>query len=85
MVAKHSGALRPGEWQEEIKPPPVKPMEQKLDGKKNAKQPKKMVSTKGRDWGLPDSSGGSVPVTRPIKVECQPNPINDPPRVGRDC
>lgn len=76
MVASSVGPLRPGEWRDPIKPPPPqKPIEEKLDGKKNEKHKKSVASTKGRDWGLPDASGGSVPVTRPIKVECRANEL----------
>lgn len=29
-----------------------------------------MASTRGENWGLPRASRGSVPVTRPIRIEC---------------
>jgi hypothetical protein len=82
MIIKQSAPLRPGEWQEKIKPPPVKPVEEKLDGKKNGKPTKKPPNTRGRDWGLPDSGFGSVPVTRPIKIECQANQLIILPESG---
>jgi hypothetical protein len=32
-----------------------------------------MASTRGSDWGLPESSAGAVAATRPILVECYPD------------
>ncbi len=29
-----------------------------------------LSETRGRDWGLRDAAGGSVPITRPIRVDC---------------
>ncbi len=35
-----------------------------------AGSPRKLAAIRGRDWGLPDASARSVPVTRPIRIEC---------------
>ena len=32
---------------------------------------KSLADTRGRDWGLPDAARGSVPITRPIRIDCQ--------------
>ena len=74
--------LRPGEWRESEKPPTIKPIEEKLDGKKNGKQSKSLASKRGRDWALPDAAHGSVPVTRPIRVECRADQLIIVPESG---
>ncbi len=39
------------------------------------KKPDSMAKTRGRDWGLPDASHGSVGVTRPVYLQCQSDKI----------
>ncbi len=42
-------------------------------GQPGRTKPRKLNSlalTRGRDWGLPDSGSRSVPITRPIRVDC---------------
>ena len=29
-----------------------------------------LAETRGPNWGLPDAAGGSVPITRPIRMDC---------------
>jgi uncharacterized protein YlxW (UPF0749 family) len=74
--------LRPGEWRESEKPPTLKPVEEKLDGKKNGKSSKSLAAKRGRDWALPDAAHGSVPVTRPIRVECRADQLIIVPESG---
>ncbi len=41
------------------------------DGDVNSDQEiKSLASSRGTNWGLPDASNASVPITRPIRVEC---------------
>ncbi len=58
-------ARRPGEWQPEAESP--------ADGSP-AGQPGRhaasLARTRGRDWALPDAARGSVPITRPIRIDC---------------
>ncbi len=35
------------------------------------KQPDSLAKSRGRDWALPDASASSVPVSRPVVVECR--------------
>jgi hypothetical protein len=74
--------LRPGEWRESAKPPPFKADDEKPDEKKNGKHPKSLASKRGPDWALPDAAHGSVPVTRPIKVECRADQLIIVPEAG---
>jgi hypothetical protein len=74
--------LRPGEWRESVKPPPIKPDDEKPDEKKNGKHPKSLASKRGSDWALPDAAHGSVPVTRPIRVECRADQLIIVPEAG---
>jgi hypothetical protein len=74
--------LRPGEWRETEKPPPIKPEEEKLDEKKNGKHAKSLAAKRGQDWALPDAAHGSVPVTRPIRVECRADQLVIVPEAG---
>ncbi len=74
--------LRPGEWRETVKPPPIKPEDEKPDEKKNGKHAKSLASKRGQDWALPDAAHGSVPVTRPIRVECRADQLIIVPEAG---
>ncbi len=55
---------RPGEWT---------PHEKKPSQGSGEKHAEKLAATRGQDWGLPDASRGSTPLTRPIRVECLPD------------
>ncbi|MGA2062000.1 MAG: hypothetical protein ABSG67_16055 [Thermoguttaceae bacterium] len=74
--------LRPGEWREQEKPPVIKPDDEKSDEKKNGRHAKSLASKRGQDWALPDAAHGSVPVTRPIRVECRPDQLVIVPEAG---
>jgi hypothetical protein len=74
--------LRPGEWRESVKPPPFKPDEEKPDDKKKRKPPNNLASKRGANWALPDAAHGSVPITRPIRVECRPYQLIIVPEAG---
>ncbi len=78
--------LRPGEWRDPPQKPPVtKPDDEKdakKDQQKNGKHPKDLASKRGQDWALPDAAHGSVPVTRPIKIECRPDQLVIVPESG---
>jgi hypothetical protein len=79
--------LRPGEWEprppsrskkSDAEPENRDPDANKtqihastLDEKKPARR--KPLDARGRDWGLPNASAGSVPITRPIRVDCYPD------------
>ena len=82
-LAKRVMPPRPGEWQPHEKPPTIKPEEEKTGQKKNGKPTKSLAATRGRDWALPDASGGSVPITRPIKVECRNDQLIILPEPGQ--
>jgi hypothetical protein len=81
-MSKPGMPLRPGEWRESVKPPPFKADDEKPDEKKNGKHQKSLASKRGPDWALPDAAHGSVPVTRPIKVECRADQLIIVPEPG---
>jgi hypothetical protein len=60
-------APRPGEWlpQEERASEAGGPSRPAPDASVQS-----LADKRGRDWGLPDAARGSVPITRPIRVEC---------------
>ena len=37
---------------------------------RSSEAPQSLAKTRGRNWGLPDAGRSSVPITRPIRVEC---------------
>ena len=74
--------LRPGEWREPEKPPVIKAEDEKPDEKKNGKHAKSLASKRGQDWALPDAAHGSVPVTRPIRIECRADQLVIIPEAG---
>jgi hypothetical protein len=74
--------LRPGEWRETEKPPPIKPEDEKIEKMKNDKRSKSLAAKRGQDWALPDAAHGSVPVTRPIRVECRADQLVIVPEAG---
>jgi hypothetical protein len=57
--------LHPGEWHEKPEPPP-EPVVQVKAGKKGDS-----AKYRAQDWGLKDTAHGSVPITRPVVIECQ--------------
>jgi flagellar biosynthesis chaperone FliJ len=62
----HAGAtLRPGEWR------PSQPSAgEGPAGRKGGLHVESLAKRRGQDWGLPDAAGGSVPISRPIRIEC---------------
>jgi hypothetical protein len=70
--------LHPGEWRERPPEPPPQPVvEQKAPKKRN------MDKYRSQDWGLKDSGPGSVPITRPVLLECQADRLMLMPDRGR--
>jgi hypothetical protein len=64
--------LRPGEWYPKETPPKMeKPPKKESSREKSPKRDKSLAATRGKDWGLPDAASGSVPITRPIHIECE--------------
>ncbi len=64
--------LRPGEWYE---PPPQSASRsgegQASDHDVRARRSGgSLAELRGRDWGLPETGHGAVPITRPIRVDC---------------
>jgi hypothetical protein len=39
------------------------------------RQPDSLAKSRGRDWALPDASQSSVPVSRPVLIECRADRI----------
>jgi hypothetical protein len=72
-----SNVLRPGEWRETPPSQQPDPDRNKLD-----KHGKKLADTRGKDWGLPDAARGAVPITRPIRIECEANRLVIAPERG---
>jgi hypothetical protein len=61
-------SLHPGEWRERPPELPPEPVDLHKDKDKKKAKPSKY---RGQDWGLRDSAQGSVPITRPVILECQ--------------
>jgi hypothetical protein len=73
--AQPAAPLRPGEWHpREDQPKPKRENELPLDDKGKREKSKKEVTSlaekRGRDWGLRDAADRSIPITRPIPVQC---------------
>lgn len=73
-AAPHDGAAtpvlpRPGEWMPKPREPSrndkTKPEEDSVTAAARC-----LADERGRNWGLPSETRGSVPVTRPIRVDC---------------
>ncbi len=47
-----------------------------------ADRPKSLAISRGRNWGLPNTSGGSVPITSPIRIDCYPDRLVLVPEKG---
>ncbi len=69
--------LHPGEWHEKPEPPP-EPVVQFKAGR-NGSKPK----YREQDWGLKETARGSVPITRPVVIECQADRLLLLPERGR--
>lgn len=66
--AENDRPLGPGEWQpgmnDRVKPPEEAPGKGPRDGAKP------IAERRGRDWALPKDTRSSIPVTRPIHIDC---------------
>lgn len=68
--------MRPGEWHPQS-PPGEKP------GAKAAQVDQvPLAETRGTNWGLPDATNGSVPITRPIRIDLFPDRLIIVPEQG---
>ena len=73
-----STAQRPGQWQ-----PDASSADDGSAGFAYAGDgPDKLADTRGSNWGLPDAAGGSVPITRPIRIDCYPDRLLLVPEQG---
>lgn len=63
--AREGPALRPGEWR-----PRQASADEGSAGGKGSRQVESLAKHRGQDWGLPDAAGGSVPISRPIRIQC---------------
>lgn len=81
-----STPLRPGEWHEKPPKPAEKP---KLDAAASVQDDagkrarNNLAQMRGRNWGLPGATAGSVPITRPIRVDCYADRLVIAPEEGR--
>ena len=71
-------AQRPGEWN---------PGEGSSDGEESgvafaSDEAEPLSGARGGNWGLPDASDGSVPITRPIRIDCYPDRLLLVPEEG---
>jgi hypothetical protein len=73
--------LRPGEWYEKPKPPPESMAQEKF--KDQVKKKDNAAKHRAPDWGLQDAPRGSVPITRPVVVECRSDRLMLQPEQGR--
>jgi hypothetical protein len=58
----------PGEFVDSVHYTPPKP---KPDDRDPAKKPRSLADERGRNWSLPSAAKQSVPVSRPIHIECR--------------
>jgi hypothetical protein len=80
MVGQPAPALHPGEWHERPDPPPpIPPDAEKNKNKKKDKPPK----YRSQDWALRDAAPRSVPISRPVVLECQADRLLLLPEKGR--
>lgn len=70
-------APRPGEWQ----PGRTTAAESQVAGRPG-RQAESLAKTRGRDWALPEAATGSVPITRPIRIDCYPDRLVIVPEQG---
>lgn len=74
--------VRPGEWIEKPPPrPPEKPQDKQKDPK-NRPNVRSLAESRGRDWGLPDATRGSIGITRAIRVDCHQDRLVVAPDAG---
>ena len=74
--------VRPGEW---IEKPPTRPSEKPRDQQKDRKDRpnvRSLAESRGRDWGLPDATRGSIGITRAIRVDCDQDRLVVAPEAG---
>jgi len=69
--------LRPGEWQ----PHEVRPRPSSSDSR-GGRSSEGFGKARGENWGLRDAGNGSVPITRPIRVDCYPDRLVLVPEQG---
>ena len=80
--------LRPGEWRPS---PPPSSKRSPGDAKDSAPERRSglaecsLAEMRGRNWGLPDTSGGAIPITRPIRVDCLPDRLVIAPQSKQGC
>lgn len=70
-------ALRPGEWHPRQTSSDARPDEQAA-----SQQPECLAKVRGRNWGLPDAAAGSIPITRPIRLQCEADRLVLLPETG---
>lgn len=75
--ARKGPTLRPGEWRPSEPSAPRRPA-----GQRSGLHVESLAKQRGRDWGLPDAAGGSVPISRPIRVHCYPDRLVIVPERG---
>lgn len=63
-------ALRPGEWRPSGPPGSEAPDGQRPATGQPGRHLESLAKHRGRDWGLPDAAGGSIPISRPIRIRC---------------
>ena len=69
MEASGGNPLRPGQWHP--KEPVETSAQRDSEGRQeNRGRPKAPIDRRGADWGLPTSTAGAIPLTRPIKIDC---------------
>jgi hypothetical protein len=74
--------LRPGEWRERPTPPPELPKDKDKEKDKKDKK-RKPPRHYGQDWALRDAEHGSVPITRPVVLECRADKLVLMPERGQ--
>lgn len=62
-------AAGPGEWQPGQTTPSSGDSSLAADSESDPGKAHCLAETRGRDWGLPDAARGSVPITRPIRID----------------
>jgi hypothetical protein len=68
--------LRPGEWR------PQSPSDEKAGAKAAQVDQVPLAETRGANWGLPDATSGSVPISRPIRIDLFPDRLIIVPEQG---
>ena len=68
-AANAANAARPGEWEPGQTTPSSGDSSLAADSESDPGKAHCLAETRGRDWGLPDAARGSVPITRPIRID----------------